>query len=333
MASSGIVAAAQAAAAAAKAAAEAEAKRKAAAAAAASAKAAQAAPVIAVKAPAVNPLGAGVSRVADYGQNAPWSPSNPDGYPVFASNATGTTIPGGSAVPSAPTGASDAPPNPGDFQGPGTSIPGGSQVPAAYDPNVTDSFLHQFGLTDSEALDAVERVFRAGGSPDQALAALRGTKWYANHYQGIWEGIAKGVIGNEADYRSMLNQTNQLHQRYYGRQIDAPTFAGYLKSGTDIGTISKRLSGESQYGALKPTLDYQLGAFDPTGALTADEQTAYSDELGGLQNPLGDKIALRVQQAQQRIQKVFQGTLASSGLSASGGRLRASSMGSPDISA
>lgn len=192
---------------------------------------------------------------------------------------------------------------------------------AAYDPNQATSFLQQFGINDAEVQNVIDQVFRSGGSPDQALAALRGTKWYANNYQGIFEGIAKGVVSNEADYRNMLNQTNQLYQRYYGKQVDAGTFANYLKNGTDIGTIGRHLSGESAYNAAAPTLDYQLGAFDPAGALTATEQQAYGDQLGGLQNPLGDKIALRVQQAQQRIAKVFEGSLASPGLTSSNGRL------------
>lgn len=269
---------------------------------------------------------------------APAPKAQPNFWNAIANNvaavaaAAPTSGGGGSTTASDPS----APPNPGDFTGPASGIPGGSAVPPSYyyDPTQATSFLQQFGIDDKEVQNVIDQVFRTGGSPEQALAALRGTKWYANNYQGIFEGIAKGIVSNEADYRNMLNQTNQLYQRYYGKQIDAGTFANYLKTGTDIGTISRHLSGESAYNAAAPTLDYQLGAFDPAGALTATEQQAYGDQLGGLQNPLGDKIALRVQQAQQRIAKVFQGSLASPGLTTSNGRLAATtSPNTPDLGA
>lgn len=276
--------------------------------------------------------------------------------------------------------------------------------------NVTDwsSYLGLYGLPNDVAAK-INDIFAKGGDVQQSvaigLAYVRGTPWYAQTYPGIGEGIAKGLIRDEADYRSQLNQVDQMFRQFYGRSVSGLEFATFLREGIDPGTVGRRLQGQAtatalggtlppglftpeelqqignqqagltslngeylsgaaslgrdvaplyaQYGktltradleglyrsgtsastvgrqfagdayanAYAPDLQYLSGNFGD-GQLSATDLSAYGREQAGLDTPLGQMLTRRLDQAQARVTKVFQGVVASPVLSLSGGRLR-----------
>lgn len=93
----------------------------------------------------------------------------------------------------------------------------------------------------------MQQMLAQGYSVDEILAYIRGTPWYAQTYPGIQQGISLGLIGNESDYRSYLNQANQLYRRYYGRDITSDEMAGLLASGASLGFIGEQLQTSALY--------------------------------------------------------------------------------------
>lgn len=201
------------------------------------------------------------------------------------------------------------------------------------------SFLAIYGLP-SDVQAKVQQIFQNTSDVNQAtalaMAYIRGTPWYAQTYPGIQEGIAKGVIGNEADYRNYLNQVNTLTQQYLGRDIGSGELGDFLKQGYDPTRIGRIYQG----GAIAKTnagdWQYATGAFDENGPLTADEQAAVGQEQAGIDTVLGQKVQRRLDLAKQRMTAVFSGSGASPSLSLANGRLSAPSLAgaaAPDVAA
>jgi hypothetical protein len=118
----------------------------------------------------------------------------------------------------------------------------------------------------------VNQIFAQTGDVNQAtalaMAYIRGTPWYAQTYPGIQEGIARGVIGNEADYRSYLNSVNGLTQQYQGRQVGSDELAGYLQQGFSVDHVGRLYAGKAYVGANRNDIQYATGAFDAQGPLS-----------------------------------------------------------------
>jgi hypothetical protein len=224
-------------------------------------------------------------------------------------------------------------PNGGDAgtggQGGGTGAGGSTTTTTA--PTDWSSLLGIYGLPPDVAAK-VAAIFSQTTDVSQAtalaLAYVRGTSWYAQTYPGIQEGIARGIIGNEADYRSYLNNVNILAKQYLGRDISGQELSDYLKQGFNVDRISRIFQG----GAIAQTNGqdwrYATGAFDSQGALTGDEQAALGQEQAGIDTALGQRVQRRLALAQQRMQTIFQGGLATPGLSTSSGRIASTSLGS-----
>lgn len=227
----------------------------------------------------------------------------------------------------------------GDFRDSPTTGTGTSTTPNFVPPDI-GSFLAIYGLP-SDVQAKVQQIFQNTSDVNQAtalaMAYIRGTSWYAQTYPGIQEGIAKGVISNEADYRSYLNNVNTLTKQYLGRDIGSGELGDFLKQGYDAARIGRIYQG----GAIAKTnagdWNYATGAFDENGPLTTDEQAALGQEQAGLDTALGQKVQRRLDLAKQRMSAVFGGgQLATPSLSIANGRLAATSLGgatAPDVSA
>lgn len=198
--------------------------------------------------------------------------------------------------------------------GPGSDPAQPQSSPAADYSN----FLGVYGLP-VDVQNKVAQIF--GNTPDVsqatalAMAYVRGTTWYAQTYPGIQEGIAKGVISNEADYRNYLNNVNNLTKQYYNRDVSGAEIAGYLKSGYDASYVGKIYGGDAFVNANRNNIQYLSGAFGDTGQLTGDQLTALGRENSGIDTVLGQKLQNALQITQQRFQKVFQGQSVAPGLS------------------
>ena len=223
-------------------------------------------------------------------------------------------------------------------QPPGNNPPPDTTTTSPTAPTDWSSLLGIYGLPPDVAAK-VGSIFSQTTDVSQAtalaLAYIRGTSWYAQTYPGIQEGIARGVVSNEADYRSYLNNVNILAKQYLGRDISGQELSDYLKQGFNVDRISRIFQG----GAIAQTNGqdwrYATGAFDSQGALTGDEQAALGQEQAGIDTALGQRVQRRLALAQQRMQTVFNGSLATPGLSTSNGRLASTTLGSqvPDVAA
>lgn len=226
-------------------------------------------------------------------------------------------------------------------QHPADGGPGPQYVPATTPVTDYSSFLNIYGLP-GDVQNKVNQIFQNTPDLNQAtalaMAYVRGTPWYATTYPGIQEGIAKGVIGNEADYRNYLTNVNMLTKQYLGRDISGQEIGDFLKQGYDPTRIGRIYQG----GAIAKTnagdWNYATGAFDANGALTADESAALGQEQAGIDTALGQKVQRRLDLAKQRMSAVFGGQLATPSLSLANGRLSAPGLAAgatatPDVAA
>lgn len=162
----------------------------------------------------------------------------------------------------------------------------------------------------------LDSIFRNTPDVNQAIAKaqayVRGTPWYAQTYPGIQDAIAKGIVRNEADYRSLQNQFNQVYRQYNdGRDLTAAEYAGYLGEGISADTLGKRFQGAAIATVYGNDWQYAEGNFGE-GRLSDEEKTAFGRQSAGLDSELGIRVQRRMQMAQERIRSVFSGTLATS---------------------
>ncbi len=217
---------------------------------------------------------------------------------------------------------------------------GGGTTGTGLSGNAADATFGFYGLP-SDVQAEVDQIFAntadVNAATQLALAYIRGTDWYAQTYPGIQQGIQNGVVGSEADYRAYVNQINQLTLQYYGRQATSQDIANYLGQGFSVGRVGQGFQGQAYVTANRPALQYQFGAFGD-GRLSDDQLTALGNESAGIDTALGQQIQNQLKLAQQRIQRVFQGTAATPSLSVGTNGLSAPSLqgqraGAPDVTA
>lgn len=212
----------------------------------------------------------------------------------------------------------------------GNADPSGGAAPANFVPPDVGSFLSLYGLP-SDVAAKVQDIFANTSDVQQAtalaLAYIRGTQWYAKTYPGIQEGIAKGIIGNEADYRAYMNSVNNLTKQYQNRDVGSDELAGYLQNGYTTEYVGRLYAGQAYVGANRNDIQYATGAFDASGPLSQEELTALGNESAGIDSELGQRIQNRLALAKKRIEGVFSGSLATPGLSTANGRLQSTTLG------
>lgn len=216
-----------------------------------------------------------------------------------------------------------------------TDAPG---TPATYD---WESYLQNWGFPP-DVIAQLTQIFQTYSDPTQAQAAalayIRGTSWYAQTFPGIQQGINNGLISDESSYRAYTNDVNQYYQRYYGRNATSNEISSALTAGTSATDIGEHLQGQANIAASGPQIQYELGAFDTKGQATTDQLNSYGDQTAGLSNLVGTQLDQRIQLAQQKMQKIFSGTLATPALSMlKGGAPQGTSLNpqanAPDVSA
>lgn len=265
--------------------------------------------------------GGGGIRYYTYKKDVPLGPGEKLGF---------TSGRGYYAIPAPTSGVGAvAPPAGVVIQAPGA----GTGLSPVAPPEITDwgAYLGLAGL-DQEALQAINAVKRTGDlSTDipNILNAVRQTQWYAKTYPGIGNAIAKGLVTNEAGYRAMQNDFNQVYQQYYGRPISLGEFSSFLGEGIDAGILQKRIQGDQYIQANKGDIQYVAGAFGE-GRLSDSELQDVGRNQAGLGTQQGASLQSALDKALQRAQRIFQGTLASMDVNRnSSGRI--SSPGSADV--
>lgn len=195
-----------------------------------------------------------------------------------------------------------------------------------------EAFFSSLGLPGDVA-NRVNQIFQqypdVGQATQFALSYIRGTPWYSTTYPGITEGIKRGVIANEQDYRQYLNAANSIFRTYAGRDATGDDIASALTEGIGPDLIAKRFSGDTYASTYGNDLQYVSGAFGE-GRLTDDELKAYGREQAGIDSPLGQQIQRRVQLAQERLKGAFSGRVTTGSLGLRAGRLYQPSLGTND---
>lgn len=237
-----------------------------------------------------------------------------------------TPLPPGSPTPSGPSPAPAPPSNP--YVAPPT--PDTETNKHLENADWAAAFFGSLGLP-KDVVEQVNKLFTQYSDVNAASAAalgyIRGTSWYATTYPGIAEGIQKGLVSNEADYRNLLNQQSQVYKQYLGRDVTSAEFASNLGEGVPLSTVGGRLQGAALAGTYGNDWRYKLGAFDT--APTDAEVTALGQEGAGLDSALGQQVKKRLDLAQQRLAGVFSGSLATPNLSLINGRLSAPGLAAP----
>jgi hypothetical protein len=191
------------------------------------------------------------------------------------------------------------------------------------------AFFGALGLPDDVMSKVTQTLRDHAQDPTlaQALATqyIRSTGWYAIHYPGALEGIAKGVIGSEADYATYLNQVNVLSRQYQGRDISGDEIKGYLSSGYNPGYVANLFQGQAYVAANRNDIQYLAGAFG-NGRMNEGQLTAVGNETAGIDTAAGQLQQKVIQKAQQVHDKLFGGTLATPSLSLGANGLTSSSL-------
>lgn len=208
-------------------------------------------------------------------------------YPVDPRSQYPTAPP---VTPRPPVGTKLVPVVP-DAPGPRPDVPGATPPSG---PTDWSSFLDTYGMPD-DVKRRIDDIFRQGGDIQNlvatAVAYVRGTPWYAQTYPGISEGIARGIVTNEKDYRSYLNSANQLYQQYFGRTIGGDEFATLLGSGVGPTLLHSRLEARADTEA--------FGAQLPTGLFGADELQEIGLDMAGIGSARGKQLRDLSSYAQQ----------------------------------
>lgn len=218
---------------------------------------------------------------------------------------------------------------------PHTPPPPGSEVDWA------KVYFGQYDLP-GDLIGQIEKLGKQYGAtnPDvfynSALNAVRGSTWFTATYPGFAAGVRAGLFQDESGYRGYVSSLNSIYQQYTGRAVSGDETAAALGQGATPGLIGRQFQGDAIAKTNAPEWQYVSGAFDSTGALTAEERTAYGREQAGIDTPLGQMVQKRVQQAMGRATAIFGGTLATPSMSLAKGRLSAPSLSTsstPDIAA
>lgn len=232
----------------------------------------------------------------------------------------------------------------GGYATPGTPIPippapsapaASASAPAATGLPVTPPLDWQQYLTNwgfpADVTGELDRIFRtypdANSASAAALAYIRGTQWYSDTFPGIQEGEKLGVISDEQGYRAYTNQLNDIYHRYTGGTVTGSQVANALAGGFSANHVEQQFAGTAYASAYGPEAQFDLGAFDSQGQLSASQLQSYGENQVGLSNNLGVDIDRRVQLAKQKLQGIFQGQFAGANFSANQqGRISAPSL-------
>lgn len=167
-------------------------------------------------------------------------------------------------------------------------------------------------------LDALAKQYASdpAGFQAAALAYIRGTDWYKQTFPGIGAGESKGLFGDEAGYRKYVADATNAYQRFLGRAPSSQEIANYINMGYDPSQIGEHVQGVAY---LKDpnnrfNIDYTLGAFD-SQKVDKSQYGNLADAMFGLDNAKGDALLNRLQAAQQKFTRIFQGVAATPAVS------------------
>lgn len=199
-----------------------------------------------------------------------------------------------------------------------------------YDPQGwAHSIAISMGFTDMppEVEQEFAKLFTDPSDPEhlKALAYLRGTDWHHQKYSGFAAGVQNGLFGSEADYNAWHSQILDSYRQYYGRAPTAAELATFASQGFNAGVVHQIGEGHAWAQANTGDVQYALGAFD-AGRVDPNSLEVLGQQYAGRSSDLGTKLQGRFELAMKKMQRIFEGTLASPNLSLGSGGLSAPSL-------
>ena len=190
---------------------------------------------------------------------------------------------------------------------------GGAPVMQIPDTDWAQVFWGSLGLPP-DLVNQINDIFKK--YPDLTMAqavaqnVIRTSDWFATTFPGFATGVKNGLFTDETGYRDYVNKLNVISQQYNGRAVTTNEVTGALGEGIDASIFEKRLQANAYLAANQGQLQYELGAFGDQGQATPDQLQAFSRQQVGLDTGLGEQIKAQVDKAVQRMQNIFQGSLA-----------------------
>ena len=207
-------------------------------------------------------------------------------------------------------------------------------------PDWYKAFFGQYNLpTDvqSQLMDILTK-YASDPSTAQVLATqyLRSTPWYQTTFPGFSAGVSNGLFTDETGYRSYLNAVNQVYNQYLGRHVSGDEVSALLSEGASPTLVANRFQGQAYVQANSPEIQYLSGAFG-NGRLTTDQLTALGNENAGIDTAQGQIQQKMLAKAQQVLNKLQSGSLATPSLSLGNNGLTAPGLAgtkqTPDVAA
>lgn len=164
-------------------------------------------------------------------------------------------------------------------------------------------------------LDAMARQYtpaQADLFTRDAILYLRGTDWHKTTFVGFAEGFKSGLFVDEKGYRMYVQGANDLYNRNHGRNITTEELLANFGAGFDLNRLGGELDSAAWVKANRGDLQYAQGAFGEGAQFDEKELDALGDQRVGINNALGADLMVKVEKAQQRLRKIFEGTLAQS---------------------
>jgi len=203
-------------------------------------------------------------------------------------------------------------PFPRPVEGPGEPPGPGGEAPPVEDAGIP-------GLPPEVAarIDQIIRQYPGEAGQKRAIQWLMTTTWFKQEYAGYDVGFAKGQFsdpfsGGLAQHRAYKSELQRIHRQYYNRDLTVDEVTGYINQGYDPGRVERMGQGHATVQANQGEWQYLSGAYGG-GMLSEEEKKAYGEQQAGIDSELGQRIKTKVETALQRMQRVFQGTTASSG--------------------
>lgn len=214
-------------------------------------------------------------------------------------------------------GKTETPAGPVQETEPSTAEPWNPDAVPAEDkpPELDTAYWKQFfpGLPD-DTLAALQTYYRdhPNSTDAELIGFLKGTDWYKGEYGAFETGVLNGVFsaGGYDAYRNWKSSIKDAMGRYGIDEATASTVMDTAaKNGWSADRVEREFAADAYVKANQMDIQYTAGAFGG-GALTQDELKALGQQQVGVGNDLGGQLQTRVQQAFQKMSRLFEGTLA-----------------------
>ena len=150
----------------------------------------------------------------------------------------------------------------------------------------------------------------------ELVGVLKKTPWYQREFSSFEAGVKAGMF-DEGAYTVWRNWKSSVDDaaRRYG--VDPETLRGKYDEWATVGwsqdRVEREFAADAYVKANRADVQYAAGAFGG-GQLSDQDLSAFGRQQVGVTSDMGAQLQTRVQTAFQKLQRVFEGTLAVSEL-------------------